>query len=267
MLFVFFRIIGAGVGVVVAQALGGNKRAAADAAARAAWGASSWIGGICMLLAGGVCRAAAGLMNAPPEVLPLAVPLLQLMAPAVLLDAWNSTAASVLRSHLHARPTMVVNITMQVVHLALAVPLMGGALGLAAGWAWPAMPWRCWPRVALGLGLFLQAWHTRLGGVPPGATGGSGASARWPGAAHRPARRGRERGLARGLCVQHLGGGQHGHGGPGHPRLHHAADPLHPAVRRHAGAGGRDHGRPPGGRRAAAPGQPPWCAGCWAAGC
>ena len=67
--------------------------------------------------------------NAPPEVLPLATPLLQLMAPAVLLDAWNSTAGSVLRSHLHARPTMVVNITMQVVHLALAVPLMGGAVG------------------------------------------------------------------------------------------------------------------------------------------
>ena len=46
MLFVFFRIIGAGVGVVVAQALGANKRDAADGAARAAWGASSWIGGI-----------------------------------------------------------------------------------------------------------------------------------------------------------------------------------------------------------------------------
>ncbi len=66
-----------------------------------------------MLLAGVFAAPLLGLMNAPPEVLPLAVPLLQLMAPAVLLDAWNSTAASVLRSHLHARPTMVVNLAMQ----------------------------------------------------------------------------------------------------------------------------------------------------------
>ena len=167
MLFVFFRIIGAGVGVVVAQALGANKRDAADGAARAAWGASSWIGGICMLLAGVLAAPLLGVMNAPPEVLPLATPLLQLMAPAVLLDAWNSTAGSVLRSHLHARPTMVVNITMQVVHLALAVPLMGGAVGWdglgLAGYALALLAARM-----LGLALFLQAWRTRLGGVPAG---------------------------------------------------------------------------------------------------
>jgi putative MATE family efflux protein len=167
MLFVFFRVIGAGVGVVVAQALGGGKRAAADAAALAAWGASSWIGGICMLLAGALAGPLLRLMNAPPEVLPLATPLLQLMAPAVLLDAWNSTVASVLRSHLHARPTMVVNITMQVLHLALAVPLMTGigslpGLGLA-GYALSLLLAR-----GAGLGLFLQAWHTRIGGMPRG---------------------------------------------------------------------------------------------------
>ena len=175
MLFVLFRIIGAGVGVVVAQALGGGKPAAADAAARAAWGASSWIGGICMLLAGALAAPLLRLMNAPPEVLPLAVPLLQLMAPAVLLDAWNSTAASVLRSHLHARPTMVVNITMQVLHLVLAVPLMSGA-GLAALGAgdWPGLGLAGYALALLvaraaGLGLFLQAWQTRIGGGPRGS--------------------------------------------------------------------------------------------------
>jgi putative MATE family efflux protein len=168
MLFVFFRIIGAGVGVVVAQALGGGKRAAADAAALAAWGASSWIGVVCMLLAGGLAGPLLRGMNAPPEVLPLAVPLLQLMAPAVLLDAWNSTASSVLRSHLHARPTLVVNIVMQLLHLALAVPLMGGlgnwpGLGLA-GYAVALLLAR-----GAGLGLFLQVWATRLGAVPRGS--------------------------------------------------------------------------------------------------
>lgn len=167
MLFVFFRVIGAGVGVVVAQALGGSKRAAADAAARAAWGASTWIGGVCALLAGVFASPLLGLMNAPPEVLPLAVPLLQLMAPAVLLDAWNSTAASVLRSHLHARPTLVVNIAMQVLHLALAVPLMAGVGG------WPGLGLAGYALALLiargaGLALFLQAWHTRIGGMPRG---------------------------------------------------------------------------------------------------
>ena len=121
-----------------------------------------------------------------PLLLPLAVPLLQLMAPAVLLDAWNSTAASVLRSHLHGRPTMVVNTTMQLVHLALAVPLMGG-LGEIGGWGGSGGSggsggWDGWEGLglagyavallaarSLGLALFLQAWQSRLGGVPRGA--------------------------------------------------------------------------------------------------
>lgn len=172
MLFVFFRIIGAGVGVVVAQALGGGKRAAADAAARAAWGASSWIGGLCMVLAAALASLLLRLMNAPPDVLALAVPLLQLMAPAVLLDAWNSTAASVLRSHLHARPTLVVNLTMQVLHLVLAVPLMTGLGGLLAGW--PGLGLAGYALALLlargaGLGLFLQAWRQRIGGAPQAA--------------------------------------------------------------------------------------------------
>ena len=167
MLFVFFRIVGAGVSVVVAQALGGSRRDEADRTARATWGASTWIGGICLLLAAAAAEPLLRALNTPPEVLPLAVPLLRLMAPAVLLDAWNTTAASVLRSHLHSRPTMVVNITMQLVHLALAIPLMNGAFGWAglglAGYALALLLAR-----GLGLALFLQAWRQRLGLVPQG---------------------------------------------------------------------------------------------------
>jgi putative MATE family efflux protein len=162
MLFVFFRIVGAGVSVVVAQALGGGRPDEAQRVARATWGASSWIGGSCALLATLAAGPLLQLLNAPPEVLPLAVPLLQLMAPAVLLDAWNTTAASVLRSHLQARPTMVVNVTMQLLHVALAVPLMSGAFGWAglglAGYAVALLAAR-----GLGLALFLEAWRQRLG--------------------------------------------------------------------------------------------------------
>jgi Na+-driven multidrug efflux pump len=104
-------------------------------------------------------------LSTPPEVLPLAVPLLQLLAPSVLLDAWNTTLASVLRSHLHSRPTMVVNVTMQLVHLALAVPLMNGAFG------WPGLGLAGYAIALLlargvGLAMFLQAWRQRLALVP-----------------------------------------------------------------------------------------------------
>jgi putative MATE family efflux protein len=169
MLFVFFRIVGAGVSVVVSQALGGGRRDEADRTALATLGASSWFGAACMLLAAALAEPMLRMLNTPPEVLPLALPLLRWMAPAVLLDAWNTTLASVLRSHLQSRPTMVVNTTVQVVHLALAVPLMNGlslgwtdlpGLGLA-GYALALL-------IARGLGcwLFLQTWRQRLGLAP-----------------------------------------------------------------------------------------------------
>lgn len=165
MLFVFFRVVGAGVSVVVAQALGGRRRDEADRTARATLGASTWIGGVCLLLAAGLAQPLLGLMNAPSDVLVLAVPLLQLMAPAVLLDAWNTTLASVLRSHLHSRPTMVVNMAMQLVHLALAVPLMAG-VGAWAGWGLMGYAVALLLARGLGLAMFLQAWRDRLGLVP-----------------------------------------------------------------------------------------------------
>ena len=177
MLFVFFRIVGAGVSVVVSQALGGGRRDEADQAARATLGASTWIGGACtvlaMLGAGPLLR----LMNAPPEVLPLAVPLLQCLAPAVLLDAWNTTLAGVLRSHLQSRPTMVVNVAIQVLHLLLALPLMLGLGPLVGQWTAPAAStWPGWGLLgyaaalfiarSLGLLMFLQCWQQRLGLAP-----------------------------------------------------------------------------------------------------
>ena len=174
MLFVFFRIVGAGVSVVVSQSLGGRRRDEADRTALATLGASSWFGAVCVLLAVAGAEPLLRLLNAPPEVLPLAVPLLRWLAPALLLDAWNATLSSVLRAHLQSRPTMVVNITMQVLHLALAVPLMGGLglLGASVGLAdWPGLGLTGYAAAlllarGLGLVLFLQTWHQRLGLVP-----------------------------------------------------------------------------------------------------
>jgi putative MATE family efflux protein len=154
-LFILFRIIGAGVSVVVTQSLGAGRRDQARALSRAALGASSWIGGI----AGGAALVGAGpllrLMNAPAEVMPLALPFLMALAPALLLDAWNASMASVMRAHLRTRDTLAVLVTMQLAQLALAIPLMGW-LGLP-GFALALVLSR-----SLALGLHLWLWRTRL---------------------------------------------------------------------------------------------------------
>ncbi|WAC73903.1 MATE family efflux transporter [Roseateles sp. SL47] len=154
-LFILFRIIGAGISVVITQALGSGRRPVADATARAALGASSWLGGstgvLALLFAGPLLQ----LMNAPPSVLPLAHPFLMALAPAMMLDAWNASMASVMRAHLRSRDTLMVLIAMQVAQLLLSVTLMpifglpGFALSL------------CLSR-GLGLGLHVWLWRERL---------------------------------------------------------------------------------------------------------
>ena len=165
MLFVFFRIVGAGVSVVVSQALGGQRPDAAERTALATLGASSWIGGLCVAVAALAAEPLLGLLNTPPELLPLAVPLLRWLAPTVLLDAWHTILASVLRSHLQSRPTMVVNVTVQMAHLLLALPLMNGAFGWP-GLGLPGFALALLLARGIGLVLFLQAWRQRLGLVP-----------------------------------------------------------------------------------------------------
>ncbi len=159
MLFILFRILGAGISVVVSQNLGGGQRAAADDVARATLGAPTWVGGGVALVAwagaGHLLRA----LNAPPEVLPLAASFLQYLAPSLVLDAWLATLASVMRAHLHVRNTLSVLLLVHGTHLLLALWLMpllglpGFALALALS------------RV-LGIVSMLAFWRWRLD-LPP----------------------------------------------------------------------------------------------------
>jgi putative MATE family efflux protein len=158
MLFVLFRVIGAGISVVVSQALGGGHREAADRTARASIGASSWLGGGCALLAAAAAWPLLRLMNAPVDVLPLAAPFLQLLAPTVLLDAWLTTLASVLRSHLRSRDTLQVILLMQALHLALAWPAM-----TVLGWGLPGYAGALLVARTVGIALMLQLWRRQLG--------------------------------------------------------------------------------------------------------
>ena len=164
-LFLLFRIVGAGAGVVLTQALGAGRRDEADRVARALLGAGTWIG---LAVAAPAALAAAPLMrlmNAPPEVLPLAATLLVALAPVLVLDAWTASLTSVLRSHLRARDTLAVMAAMQALQLVLMGPLMLGwgaipALGLP-GFALAVLLSR-----ALAVGLLLALWRARLGLVP-----------------------------------------------------------------------------------------------------
>ncbi|WP_229633625.1 MATE family efflux transporter [Duganella qianjiadongensis] len=162
MLFLLFRIIGAGVSVVVTQKLGATQLDAAQRVARAVVGASSWLGGVTALAGWLAAGPLLTLLNTPPEVMPLALPLLKTLALATLFDAWNAAMASVMRAHLRTRDTLLVLLAMHVCHMALAIPLMFGwgpiaPLGLP-GYALALMLSRM-----LGLGLHLTLWRYQLG--------------------------------------------------------------------------------------------------------
>jgi putative MATE family efflux protein len=160
-LFILFRVVGAGVGVVVTQNLGGGRPDRADSVSRAVLGASSWLGALAGAIALGCAGPIMRAMQAPAEVATLAVPFLQALAPAIWLDAWNASMASVMRAHMRTRDTLLVLLAMHASHLALALPLMVG---------WEALPPMGLPGYAIalgasraiGLGLHLWLWRRQL---------------------------------------------------------------------------------------------------------
>jgi putative MATE family efflux protein len=154
-LFVLFRVIGAGVSVAVTQALGAGRRDQADAVARAVVGASTWLGvggAVAALVAAGPLLT---MVNAPPEVAPLAKTLLQALAPALLLDAWNANMSSVMRSHLRSREALFVVVVIQVITLVVALLAMP-SLGLV-GYALACAVGR-----GVGLVMHILLWRARL---------------------------------------------------------------------------------------------------------
>ena len=164
-LFLLFRIIGSGIGVVVTQNLGSGRRAVANQVALAMLGASTWLGVVTASLAQAGAAPLMQLMHAPATVLPLAVPLLRTLALAMLFDAWNASMAGVMRAHLRTRDTLLVLVAMHACHLTLALPLMRGwgplpALGLP-GYALALAASR-----VLALALHLLLWRRHLGIVP-----------------------------------------------------------------------------------------------------
>ncbi|RVT83674.1 MATE family efflux transporter [Inhella crocodyli] len=159
--FIVFRIVGAGIGVVITQALGQGAAGSAERLARAALGASTWIGLVCAAFTFAAARPLLQALQAPADLLPLALPFLQWLAPAMLLDAWNASMGSVMRAHLRSRDTLMVLIAQNALQLALALAWMP-RFGLV-GFAWAVMASRL-----LALLLHTWLWRARLG-LRPGA--------------------------------------------------------------------------------------------------
>jgi putative MATE family efflux protein len=154
-----------GVSVVITQNLGAANRSGADATARAALGASSWMGLIVAVLvvfgAGGMLT----MLQAPPDVLALGKPYLQVLAFGLALDAFNASMAAVMRAHMHTRDTMLTIFVMHAVHLLLCLPLMRG-WGSVPGLGMLGFALALGMSRAVGLTIHLLLWRWRLALVP-----------------------------------------------------------------------------------------------------
>ena len=166
-LYVLFRVIAIGVGVVTTQALGGRQPEVARRTALVGLGASTWAGllaAACVLFGNDLIL---DVLNAPDEILPIASPYLQLLAPALVLEAYNLTMAAILRAHLHARESLLLMVAMHGTHLLLAIPLMLG-VGSWDGLGLPGYAAALLVSRALGLVLHLWLWR-RLMSLGPQA--------------------------------------------------------------------------------------------------
>jgi putative MATE family efflux protein len=159
LLLLLFRIVGAGIAVSVSNRIGAGDRAGAAVIARNSFAAALWAG-LCIsltILLG--AKPILMLLRAPDDVLPIAVPFMQAMAFAVILDALNATLASVLRAHFFVRDTLKVFFVTHILQVLLAVVLLPryGLPGYAAAVSIAYL-------MAFALHLAFSRW--RLGFVP-----------------------------------------------------------------------------------------------------
>ena len=168
--FLLLRVISLGVSVTITQELGAGNRAMADDTARASLGASTWVGLATAIGVAAGARPLLELMSAPPDVLPLAAPYLEVLAAALGLDAYNASMAAVMRAHLRARDVLINILSMHALHLLLCWPLMRGA-GPFPGLGLPGFALAMLVSRAFGIGLHLYLWRHRLAPDPAAAAG------------------------------------------------------------------------------------------------
>lgn len=164
-LYVVFRVLAIGMGVVITQLLGGEQTDRARTTALAGLGACTWSGLSLVAILLFANDLILDLLNAPDEIIPMVAPYLQLLAPAAMMDGYNLTMAAILRAHLHVRDSLRVMIVMHCAHLALAVPLMLG-VGEWEGFGLYGFALALFASRAVGLGLHLWLWRRRMKLIP-----------------------------------------------------------------------------------------------------
>ena len=160
-LFVIFRVLAIGLGVVVTQLIGSGQQDAVKRTSYMALAASTWAG---LLAASWLLFGKAltlDVLNAPDEVVPLAIGYMLLLAPAMVLEAYNISMAAVLRAHLFARESLFIMIAMHGTHLLLAFIFMRG-LGTWDGWGLNGYAVAFLLSRGLGLLLHLRFWQQRM---------------------------------------------------------------------------------------------------------
>ncbi|AOW13925.1 MATE family efflux transporter [Hydrogenophaga crassostreae] len=160
-LFVIFRVLAIGLGIVVTQSLGSRRIEAAKRTAYMALSSSTWAGLLVVALMVFGRSAILEVLNAPASVIPLAMTYMLLLAPALLLEAYNLSMASVLRAHLFARESLFIMIAMHGTHLLLAVLFMQG-LGGWEGWGLNGYALAYFLSRVFGLWMHLSFWRRRM---------------------------------------------------------------------------------------------------------
>jgi putative MATE family efflux protein len=124
-----FNFIGVGSSVVLTHFLGARDRKGADAVARAAIVANTWIGIAFGLFVFFLASALLGWMNLPADLLGEALPFLRIMGGTLCLEAFNASMAGVLRAHKQTRVAMAVGVGQNAVNLAGSLIFIFGWLG------------------------------------------------------------------------------------------------------------------------------------------
>ena len=159
--FLLFRIISMGVSVVITQNLGAGHVGGAHHVARASLGASTWLGlGAAIVVFTGAGPLLA-LLDAPGPVQALGQPYLQMLAFALMLDAYNANMSAVMRAHLRTRDAMYNILAMHSLHLLLCLPLMRG-WGPIPGLGLPGFAVAMAISRAFGMAVHLWLWKRRL---------------------------------------------------------------------------------------------------------
>jgi putative MATE family efflux protein len=154
--FVFFRLFGAGISVVISQHLGANQMHHVRTIAKQSVAAVVWGAGALALALASAGRLVLQSSDSTQELVALTQPLLLWLAPCLILDAVCASCASVLRAHLRPRETMCIVCLMHAIHATLAL-LMSKQFGLA-GLIFALLISR-----AFACGMYYLALHFRLG--------------------------------------------------------------------------------------------------------